>query len=89
MIKPDPEVRCGNTVHSEYVTDHRCNLLRGHRGDCSFGTVTQEPAPSGGEAKRALYGVIGIVFVFAIIAVMLIAAMVLGKGVVEVFQWTF
>lgn len=29
--------RCGNTIHSDYVTDHRCQLPRGHVGDCLFG----------------------------------------------------
>lgn len=29
--------RCGNTVHSNYITDHRCKRERGHPGDCLFG----------------------------------------------------
>jgi hypothetical protein len=29
--------RCGNTIHSNYVTDHRCVKPRGHDGDCVFG----------------------------------------------------
>jgi hypothetical protein len=29
--------RCPNTIHSNYVTDHRCQRERGHQGDCLFG----------------------------------------------------
>ena len=29
--------RCGNTIHSDYVTDHRCVKEREHAGDCWFG----------------------------------------------------
>lgn len=29
--------RCGNTIHSDYVSDHRCQRFKGHVGDCWFG----------------------------------------------------
>ena len=36
---PNDSLRCGNTIHSNYVTDHRCKLNRGHEGDCLFGNL--------------------------------------------------
>jgi hypothetical protein len=35
----DPADRCGNTIHSDYVSDHRCRRERGHPGDCLFGAA--------------------------------------------------
>ena len=29
--------RCGNTIHSNYVSDHRCVKEHEHTGDCWFG----------------------------------------------------
>lgn len=39
MTGPQQE-RCPNTVHSNYVTDHRCQRERGHDDGCLFGAVT-------------------------------------------------
>lgn len=36
--------RCGNTIHSDYVTDHQCQRERGHGGDCHFGAELREVA---------------------------------------------
>jgi hypothetical protein len=39
------EERCGNTIHSNYVTDPQCLLERGHSGDCLFGLSGPAPSP--------------------------------------------
>ena len=53
MTAPDREQaeRCGNTIHSDYVSDHRCQLRRGHDGDCAFGSSL---AAQLAERERAL-----------------------------------
>lgn len=37
--------RCANTIHSNYVSDHRCQLPKGHEGDCLFGRASSNRVP--------------------------------------------
>lgn len=83
------EARCPATASPEHVTDSRCNLVRGHRGDCSFGTITAGKVSEESATSKLMFATLGLIVALCTSGVVIGAFLLVIIGLRELIQWGF